>query len=79
MSLSDKDIIFRDVWQCAYQRRYNAMVKGDWELYHREHETLLMCLGIAKWTTFDTERIDYATGKKRILAPMGESPWRKST
>ena len=59
MSLSEKDKIFRDVWQCAYQRRYNAMVKGDWELYKREHHTILMCLKIAKWTTFDTEKTRY--------------------
>ena len=59
MSLSEKDIIFRDVWQCAYRRRYSAKVKCDWELYDREHQTLLMCLGIAKWTTFDTEKETY--------------------
>ena len=56
MTLSEKDKIFRNVWQCAYQRRYNAMVEGNWPLYHREHETLLMCLGIAKWITFDSEK-----------------------
>jgi len=54
--MTEKDKIFRDVWCCAYQRRYNAMVKGDWERYHGEHQTLLMCLKIAKWTTFDTEK-----------------------
>ena len=59
MSLTEKDKIFRDVWQCAYQRRYNAMVKGDWELYAREHHTILMCLKIAKWTTFDTDKKRY--------------------
>jgi len=35
------------------------MVKKDWELYRREHETILMCLGIAEWTTFDSERPKY--------------------
>ena len=59
MSHSEKDKIFRDVWQCAYQRRYNAMVKGDWGLYEREHQTILMCLKIAKWTTFDTDKRRY--------------------
>lgn len=59
MSHSEKDKIFRDVWQCAYQRRYNAMVKGDWGLYEREHQTILMCLNIAKWTTFDTDKRRY--------------------
>jgi hypothetical protein len=59
VALTEKDEIFRDVWQCAYQRRYNAMIKDDWELYHREHQTLLMCLNIAKWTTFDTDKPHY--------------------
>jgi len=52
--VTEKDKIFRNVWCCAYQRRYNAMVKKNWELYYREHETILMCLSIAKWTTFST-------------------------
>lgn len=59
MTLSEKDKIFQYVWQCAYQRRYNAMVKGDWELYDREHQTVLMCLKIAKWTHFDTDKPRY--------------------
>jgi len=54
--VTEKDKIFRDVWCCAYQRRYNAMVKKDWELYRREQDTILMCLSIAKWTTFDSEK-----------------------
>jgi len=54
--MTEKDKIFRDVWCCAYQRRYNAMVKKDWELYHREHDTILMCLDIAKWITFEEDR-----------------------
>ena len=54
--MTEKDKIFRNVWCCAYQRRYDAMIKGDWKLYNREHETLLMCLGIAEWTIFDTEK-----------------------
>ncbi len=33
-------------------------MKGDWNLYQREHETLLMCLNMkdARWYVFDTER-----------------------
>jgi hypothetical protein len=54
--MTEKDKIYKYVWQCAYQRRYHAMVKCDWELYNREHETVLMCLGIAKWTIFDTDK-----------------------
>ena len=57
--MTEKDKIYRDVWQCAYQRRYNAKLKQDWELYHREHQTLLMCLNIAKWMTFDTDKPHY--------------------
>jgi len=54
--VTEKDKIFRDVWCCAYQRRYISMTTQNWELYRREHETILMCLGIAKWTTFEEDR-----------------------
>jgi hypothetical protein len=57
--MTEKDKIFYNVWCCAYQRRYNAKLKQDWELYWREHQTLLMCLKIAEWTTFDTEKPNY--------------------
>lgn len=60
MQKIEKAKIYYNVWCCAYQRRYAAKCKGDWELYYREHQTLLMCLKIAKWTTFDTE-------KKKVL------------
>lgn len=59
MTISDKAKIYYNVWCCAYQRRHAAKCKGDWELYNREHQTLLMCLGMAKWTTFDTEKPNY--------------------
>ena len=59
MSLSEKDKIYKYVWHCAYQRRYFAMCKKDWELYNREHETVLMCLSIANWTEFDTDKPKY--------------------
>jgi hypothetical protein len=59
MSLTEKDRIYYNVWCCAHRRRYNAMVAEDWELYDREHETVLMCLKIAKWTQFDTEQPRY--------------------
>jgi hypothetical protein len=55
MSLTEKDRIFYNVWCCAYRRRYAAKLKQDWELYDREHQTLLMCLRIAKWNKFDSE------------------------
>jgi len=32
------------------------MVKGDWELYDREHQTVIMCLKIAKWVKFDSDK-----------------------
>ena len=57
--MTEKDKIFYDVWKCAYRRRYNAKLKKDWELYNREHQTLLMCLKIAKWSKFDTEKRHY--------------------
>ena len=59
MSLSEKDKIFFNVWSCAYRRRYEAKLKQDWELYNREHQTLLMCLKIAKWVTFESEKPHY--------------------
>ena len=57
MALSEKAEIYYNVWYCAYQRRYNAKVKGDWDLYDREHETILMCLNRkdAKWTKFESD------------------------
>jgi len=57
--MTEKDKIFYDVWKCAYRRRYAAKQTQNWELYNREHQTLLMCLNIAKWTTFDTEKPHY--------------------
>ena len=59
MTITEKGEIYYNVWCCAYQRRYNAMVAGDWELYDREQQTVLMCLKIAKWTQFDTEKPKY--------------------
>jgi hypothetical protein len=57
MALSERAEIYYNVWCCAYQRRYNAKVKGDWDLYDREHETILMCLNRkdAKWTKFESD------------------------
>ena len=57
--VTEKAQIYKNVWCCAYQRRHNAKLKQDWELYNREHQTLLMCLKIAKWTQFDTEKPNY--------------------
>ena len=56
MNLTEKDKIYYNVWCCAYQRRYNGMVKMDWDLYDGEHSTVLMCLKIAKWTVFESEK-----------------------
>ena len=53
--MTEKDKIFKNIWCCAFRRRYDAKIKQDWDLYDREHETILMCLNIAKWTKFDTE------------------------
>jgi hypothetical protein len=57
--MTEKDKIFYNVWCCAYRRRYTAKLKQDWELYNREHQTLLMCLKIAKWVTFESEKPHY--------------------
>lgn len=59
MTLSGKAKIFKNVWCCAFQRRYNAKLKQDWDLYDREHQTILMCLNMkgAKWCQYDTEKI----------------------
>jgi len=56
MSITEKDKIFKNVWQCAYQRRHAARVAEDWERYYGEQQTVLMCLKIAKWTVFDTDK-----------------------
>ena len=56
MAISEKAQIYKNVWCCAFRRRYEAKVKSDWDLYQREHQTVLMCLKIAKWTTFDTDK-----------------------
>lgn len=59
MGLTEKAQIYHNVWCCAYRRRYNAKLKQDWELYDREHQTVLMCLNIAQWTKFDSEKPHY--------------------
>ncbi len=61
MDLTPKAKIYYNVWCCAYLRRYHAKVKGDVELYEREHETVLMCLNMkdAKWMIFDTDKPNY--------------------
>jgi hypothetical protein len=61
MSISEKAKIYYNVWCCAYQRRYNAKLKKDWELYDREHQTILMCLNMkdANFYQFDSEKPRY--------------------
>jgi len=54
--MTEKDKIFRNIWCCAYQRRQQARIAEDWERYYGEHQTVLMCLKIAKWEKFDTEK-----------------------
>jgi hypothetical protein len=56
MALSEKAKIYYNVWCCSHRRRYNAKIKGDWDLYQREHETILMCIKIAKLVIFDTDK-----------------------
>jgi len=56
MVYPSKEKIYENVWKCAYRRRF--MYK-DTDRYEREHSTVLMCLKIAKWTVFDTEKPKY--------------------
>jgi hypothetical protein len=56
MNLSEKAKIYYNIWCCAHQRRY--MYRGTPRV-EREHTTILMCLGIAKWMEFDTEKPKY--------------------
>lgn len=58
MELTEKAKIYRNVWYCAYQRRY--MYRGT-PREQREHETILMCLNMkdAKWWQFDSEKKRY--------------------
>ena len=56
MELTEKAKIYKNVWSCAYQRRY---IYRNTNRYYREHETVLMCLKIAKWWEFDTEKPKY--------------------
>jgi hypothetical protein len=57
MALSEKAQIYFNVWCCAHQRRHNAKVVEDWDLYLREQETVLMSLKMkgAKWTKWTGE------------------------
>ena len=54
MSITEKAEIYRNVWQCAYQRRilYKSTPREQ-----REHETVSMCLEMkdAKWWSFDSD------------------------
>jgi len=56
MTPKEKAQLYHNIWCCAYQRRYNAKVAGDWDRYDREHTTILMCLHIADWAKFDTDQ-----------------------
>jgi len=52
--MNEKAKIYRNIWCCAYQRRY--MYSGTLR-EQREHDTVLMCLKMkdAKWYKFDTK------------------------
>lgn len=53
MQLTEKAKIYYNVWCCAHKRRflYRGTPQED-----REHATILMCLKIAKWWSFDSEK-----------------------
>lgn len=56
MNIAEKAKIYHNVWCCAHQRRYlyRGTPRAD-----RECATIDMCLKIAKWWTFDTEKPRY--------------------
>lgn len=58
MKITKKAKIFKNIWFCAYQRRYNAKIENNWKKYESEHETVLACLQMknAKWWEFDSEK-----------------------
>lgn len=51
--LTEKDIIFRNVWKCAFKRMKSF---GASPRAFRELETVNMCLNIARWWEFDSEK-----------------------
>lgn len=61
MTRSERSKIYYNVWCCAHQRRYLAKMRGDSELYDREHQTVLMCLNMKDscWYKYDTEKKRY--------------------
>ena len=56
MEISEKAKIYYNVWCCAHQRRY--LYRGT-PREDREHATIDMCLRIAKWWSFDSEKTRY--------------------
>jgi len=58
MEITEKVKIFRNVWCCAYQRRW---IYNGTEREHREHETVRMCLDMknTKFYEFDSEKTNY--------------------
>ena len=56
MEISEKAKIYHNVWCCAHKREYlyRGTPRAD-----REYATIRMCLGIAKWWSFDTEKTKY--------------------
>ena len=54
--MTEKYQTYKYVWTCAYRRRYNAELQEDWELYDREHSTLLMCMSMVKWDPFNSDK-----------------------
>ena len=56
MTRTERHKIYNNIWCCAYQRRH--MYRGTLRELG-EHETLLMCLKIAKWWQFDSEKPNY--------------------
>lgn len=54
--MTERSQIYYNVWCCAYRRRHEAKLVQDWKLYDHEHQTVLMCLKIARWSVFDSQK-----------------------
>ena len=54
-SITQRDKLFKHLWQNAYQARYNARMAGDHIKEERAHNVILACLRKAKWTKWAGE------------------------
>jgi hypothetical protein len=60
-----RDKLFKDIWVCAYRRAYEHRKTTRW---HREWETVQMCLNTAKWQIFENDRRSLLTPSQAVVA-----------